>query len=124
VNSVAEGGSDGNSNPDRPNNHHPIPKFLGGDGEQELANIPSSVHVEFHSLLRQFLKEAGFDRPIGGVNGTTRLWAQDFAATPGAQDRALIQVLRASVKIDAKHGTDITQKLWKNLVEENYKSIP
>jgi hypothetical protein len=127
VNSLADdgaGGNSGNGNADPPNDHHPIPKFLGGEVDQAFAEIPRSTHQEFHRLLAQFLREAGFERPIGGVTGSAREWARDFAANPGAQERALVQVLRASRGIDAKYGTSITQKVWENLVNGSYRSIP
>jgi hypothetical protein len=51
------------------------------------------------------------------------MWLREFAAT-GAQGKALDAVLKASRAIDEKHGTDLAQWVWRNLVGGNFIFVP
>jgi hypothetical protein len=104
--------------------HHPLPMFLGGEMKQLLARIPKSVHEEFHALLRQELRAAGFTRPIGTTQGSRQMWLEEFKRSPGSQGKAFDAVLKASRTIDEKHGTSLTQWVWKNLVGNHFVYIP
>jgi hypothetical protein len=104
--------------------HHPFAKFLGGEALQWLSKIDPKIHGEFHDLLRQGLKDAGFKLPIGGKAGSTKKWLRYFEENPGAQRKAIDAMLDASRSIDAKHGTHITQDLWKNIIEGRFDAIP
>jgi hypothetical protein len=104
--------------------HHSLPKFLGGDFEQLLYRLPKAVHEELHSLLAVELKNAGLNLPIGGTTGSKLAWMTFFRNNPGAQGKALDAVLKASRAIDAKHGTSVTQSVWKNLMGNNITFVP
>ncbi len=104
--------------------HHPLPKFLGGDVEQLLAKVPTDIHQEFHDVLREELKAAGLNLPIGGRNGSSQAWAEYLSKDAARQGIAFDAVLKASRAIDAKHGTSITDSVWKNLVGQNFMLFP
>ena len=104
--------------------HHPLPKFLGGETKQFLAKIPKSTHKEFHALLREELRAAGFSLPIGTAKGSRKAWLKEFQRSDGSQGKAFNAVLKASRAIDEKHGTELTQWVWKNLVGSNYLHVP
>lgn len=104
--------------------HHPLPKFLGGFPDQVRSKLPTAVHTEFHGLLWENLKAAGIPLPIGGSNGSTAKWADYFVRFPGTQRIAFDAVLRASRSTDMKHGTNITQDVWQNVMEHKFKAYP
>jgi hypothetical protein len=104
--------------------HHSLPKFLGGFVDQVLTKLPKAVHTEFHKLLGQELKAVGIPLPVGGASGSTAKWADYFTRFPGAQRKAFDAVLSASRSIDAKYGTNITQDVWRNIMEGNFKAYP
>lgn len=104
--------------------HHPLPKFLGGDTDQLLAKIPRTIHKDFHAVLREELRAAGFTLPVGSVKGSRAVWFKELSSSPELQGRAFDAVLKASRGIDKKHGTEITQWVWRNLVGDNYLHIP
>jgi hypothetical protein len=104
--------------------HHSIPRFLGGFSRQALIQLPRSVHVEFHSMLRKKLKDAGIRLNVGGKGGSAADWARYFSANPGTQRKALDAVLDASREIDYKYGTDVTEHVWKHLLEGGFTAIP
>jgi RHS repeat-associated protein len=106
------------------NFHHPIPKFLGGDANQFLVGLESSVHVEFHSLLRTNLGEAGIPLNIGGRGGSAADWANYMTFNPGAQITAFNAVLGASRSIDVKYGTSITQSVWGSIMNGHFARYP
>jgi len=94
--------------------HHALPKFLGGNPKQKLIDIPKDVHVELHKELIKALRAKGFTLPVGGKNGSTKIWEQFFKRNPGEQRKAWDAVLDVSRAMDAKHGTNITHFFWKN----------
>ena len=104
--------------------HHPLARFLGGHSDQLLSTIPREVHIEFHKVLREELKAAGFNLPIGGSAGSTIKWVEHLSKDPASQGKAFDAVLKSSRAIDAKHGTEITEKVWKNLVGEKFFILP
>ena len=75
-------------------------------------------------MLREELKRAGFELPIGGATGSTAKWIEYFKNNPTAQAKALDTVLKASRAIDQKHGTTLTQGVWHNLVGGNIRFVP
>jgi len=95
--------------------------FLGGKWKQALANIPECYHKEFHKLLGENLKAAGFKLH---TNSRTVDWAEHFRKNPGSQAKAFDAVLKTSRQIDAKYGTNTTQGAWKNIVGGNFKAYP
>jgi hypothetical protein len=100
------------------NKHHSFPKFLGGNLKQILSELSPAIHREFHQLLRQNLKEAGF--PLDAANASAADWARYFAANPGAQEAAVKALAKTSFAIDAKYGTSITQDLLNNIGAANF----
>lgn len=68
--------------------HHPLAKFLGGHRKQLLIELPEKVHQEFHTLLREELRNVGLLLPIGGKTGSTQAWAKYFRFDPARQGKA------------------------------------
>jgi hypothetical protein len=99
--------------------HHPIPRFLGGHNAQTLSRIPTHVHQELHSQLRQALNASGIRPPVGG-NATRLEWANHLAATPGSQGAAFDAVMSVSKQIDAAYGTNVVADLAANLSAGRY----
>ena len=104
--------------------HHPLPMFLGGHQEQLLSKIPKSVHEEFHASLRQELRAKGLNLRIGGPEGSRDDWAVYLGKDATMQGKAFDAVLQASRAMDAKHGTSITEWVWKNLIGEKFFVFP
>jgi RHS repeat-associated protein len=104
--------------------HHPLPRFLGGHANQVLTPLPKNIHAEFHSLLRQNLREAGLPLNVGGRGGSAADWAQYFRQHSGAQRSALDAVLNTSREIDYRRGTQITRDVWRNLLEGKFNALP
>ena len=104
--------------------HHSLPKFLGGDAKQALSKISSDAHKELHAELRANLKEAGIPLNVGGKGGSAADWTRYMNANPGAQRKAFDAVLDASRTIDLKHGTSITQDVWRNIIENKFTAFP
>jgi hypothetical protein len=104
--------------------HHPLPKFLGGDASQLLSKLDPKLHTEFHQLLRQNLKDAGIPLNVGGRGGSAADWAQYMQFNPAAQRTAFDSVLNASRAIDTKYGTQITQDVWRNVMQGNFTPYP
>jgi uncharacterized delta-60 repeat protein/RHS repeat-associated protein len=104
--------------------HHALPKFLGGNTAQVLSRLHPSVHGEFHSLLSQNLKRAGIPLNVGGRGGSYADWARYMNLNPGAQRQAFDAVLDASRAIDVKYGTNITQDVWTNIMQSNFRPHP
>jgi hypothetical protein len=86
--------------------------------------LDPKVHTAFHGLLRDKLRAAGIPLNIGGRGGSAADWAAYMQANPGAQRTILDAVLDASREIDVKHGTDITQGVWLNIIQSNFAQYP
>jgi RHS repeat-associated protein len=102
--------------------HHPLPKFLGGEADQVLSTLDPGIHSELHELLRQNLQDAGI--PLDAANTSSAMWEQYLRSNPGAQRTAFDAVLSSSRAIDAKYGTQVTQDVWKSLVQGNLTPHP
>ena len=102
--------------------HHAVPKFLGGKAWQGLVKELGPKHQEFHSLLRQYLRDANI--PLDAANTSAAEWRRYFRANAGSQRLAFDAVLNAARDIDVKYGTDITQFFWKNLMEDRVAIYP
>ncbi len=94
--------------------HHPMPKFMGGRGEQELVDLYKSLHEKFHATLAAELKEAGLP-PVGGKTGSTVEWLKHFELNPGTRERAVEILRKATRDFDQEHGTSILPALEKEL---------
>ncbi len=103
--------------------HHGLAKFLGGDADQVLSNIPRVVHKEFHKDLAKSLKAAGFPN-VGGRGGSTADWARHFLANPGSQREALDILFDVTRQYDFKYGTNIMQDLWNNVLGHSFRAFP
>ena len=108
----------------KPQNHHPIPKFLGGNKNQIFSKLPKSIHKEFHSLLNKRLEHHGLPLPDRGPKGSTALWDRYMASNSSSQRKAFDAVLDAVRETDFNHGTDITSKFWENIMSGNFKMHP
>ncbi len=75
-------------------------------------------------MLAVELKKNGLNLPIGGTTGSTKHWAEFFTNNPDTQGKALDAVLEASRVMDAKHGTTLTQWVWKNLMGGKITFLP
>ena len=74
-------------------------------------------HDALHKALAEKLKEKGLDLPIGGKTGSTAEWQTLLQSDPNAMRNAYDAVLDASREIDAIHGTNITQDVWRNSMD-------
>ena len=108
----------------KPQNHHPIPKFLGGNKNQIFSKLPKSIHKEFHSLLNKRLKHHGLPLPDRGPKGSTALWDRYMTSNSSSQRKAFDAVLDSARETDFNHGTDITSKFWENIMSGNFKMHP
>ncbi len=89
------------------NQHHPIPKFMGGDKYgQNMVALDVNIHREFHADLDGRLRNAGLLGGRGGVGNSTRDWSDLFSRRGGGADRisAMRELLRSSMDIDRRHG--------------------
>jgi len=92
--------------------------------DQGLTTLSRPIHVEFHALLRENLKNAGIPLNVGGRGGSAADWARYMTANPDAQKKAFEAVLKASRAIDVKHGTNIVQGVWSNLINGYFTAYP
>jgi hypothetical protein len=95
-------------------NHHPLPKFMGGDANQELVPLPEKLHVSLHSDLTGALRQAGFLR-VGGRGGGRVDWAKYFAEDPDRREQAISILRRVTTNFDRANGTSIGSRLEKIL---------
>ena len=56
--------------------------------------------------------------------GSTTKWLSYFRTNPGSQEVAFGAVIRASIAIDTKYGTHITEDVVTNLIGNLYKRLP
>jgi len=104
--------------------HHPVPKFLGGLDAQSLAKIPKAAHKDLHELLHAALKKQGFElSAFGGKGSSIADWAAYLERNPGMQRKAFDTVLDVTRAVDMKHGTNITQEFWKNIMLKNFRDL-
>jgi hypothetical protein len=101
--------------------HHSIPKFTGGNVNQQLTNLSQPVHSYLHSTLRANLKDTGIPLNVGGVGGSSTAWNAYMQNNPGLQRSVFDAVLDASRSTDLKFGTSITSSVWHNLINGNFK---
>jgi hypothetical protein len=87
------------------NKHHAIPKFLGGDTNQKLAEISYDSHIEYHRLLRVALDKKGLRQEVGG-NASKEQWMAYFQNKPGKQVEAFEAVIEAAHDLKKTHPTD------------------
>lgn len=104
--------------------HHPLPMFPGGELEQLRSRIPKEIHEELHSILREELRNLGINKRIGGPGGSAGDWEKYFIEYKGSQGKAFNAVLTVSRAIDAKHGTNVTQWVWENILGKRFIFIP
>jgi RHS repeat-associated protein len=107
----------------RTEKHHAIPRFLGGFKKQDTIALAEDVHREFHSVLRQMLRDRGLPH-VGGASGSGRVWEQLMMRNRGTQRIAFDAVLKASRLIDARHGTSITQAFWREVMAGRFTPYP
>lgn len=103
--------------------HHPIPKFLGGNQKQNLINFAKGPHVEFHNQLNSRFKGLLGMRG-GGPGGGARDWTFEMINTPGMQHQALDATLDAARVVDARYGTRLTSAVWDNIVNGRFQVYP
>jgi hypothetical protein len=105
--------------------HHTIPKFLGGFEIQELVPLGSMKHDELHALINQELKARGFGVANGGIalNASAEEWSEAFSLNIGMQKQALQAVLDASRKFDAQNGTNVATTMWNSLWSRRFKRL-
>ena len=90
--------------------HHPIPKFMGGPVNQALADLAPPMHREFHKELQSELRKAGLP-PVGGKSGSTDVWLDLFERNPAARDKAMDVLQRTTRNFDISRGTSINPYL-------------
>lgn len=82
--------------------HHPIPKFLGGKEKQKLVTLSTPIHNSFHRALHDVLKHLDFPGGKGGRYGSAEYWSLFYKMVPGTEVVALAAVLGAAELIDQK----------------------
>ena len=75
-------------------------------------------------MLNNLLKKHKLPLPDRGRKGSALKWDGNMSSNLGAQKKAFDAVLDASREIDFRHGTDIVNKFWKNIMENNFKMHP
>ena len=90
--------------------HHSLPMFLGGNKNQHLTNLNSTVHSEYHKDLYKTLRKRGLPE----ANWGTENWKNYMMANPRSQIKAFAAALESAKKIDTKYGTNIAQDLLQN----------
>ena len=106
--------------------HHGIPKFLGGNREQELYGVESAWHTgpgSFHEALKLALKEEGFP-PIGSVQGSIKAWKIFFEDNPGSQSKAFGILYDVAKKYDLENDTQYLKYAMRNFSAGNFKVFP
>ncbi len=106
--------------------HHGIPKFLGGDEEQEMYGVESALHTgqgSFHEILRQALKDEGFP-PVGGTEGSILKWEQFFEERPGAQTKAFQVLYDVAKNYDFENQTQYLEYAFRNFEAGNFEVFP
>jgi len=110
--------------------HHPIPKFLGGLAEQSsFSKLPRTKHQEFHQNLREALRNAGLpeDMPaFGGPGGSRERWRDYFQAAQdeGAQESALLALLKTCDEFDGQEGTNLLEDFTRNFLGGEFEMFP
>jgi hypothetical protein len=87
------------------NKHHAIPKFLGGNPNQKLAEIGYDAHVEYHRLLRSALDKNGLRQEVGG-NASKEVWMNYFKQNPSKQVEAFSSIVEAAHELRKTYPTD------------------
>ncbi len=89
--------------------HHPIPRFIGGSADQDLADLAPPIHRAFHRDLTASLRQAG-SPPVGGATGTTGIWNK--LLQDAAKKELATQILQRTTRnFDIERGTSITPYL-------------
>lgn len=72
--------------------HHRIPKYLGGAVNQDLLRIPLETHQSVHRLLHIIFKNAGLLGGLGGRGNSAEAWLKILsdATTTGQANQALV----------------------------------
>jgi hypothetical protein len=95
--------------------HHAWTRFLGGPAKQDREALRESLHIGFHSNLRQALKNAEGFPNVGGRGGGTTDWQAYFEKYPERYQQAIDILRQVSRDFDRVHGTGITKRLENEL---------
>ena len=101
--------------------HHPIARFLGGVDEQVWALLggqPVGTHKAIHSLLRASLDKRGLKFLANISQVRARQWLKDH---PDRMKDVLNSILESSRQLDIAFGTNVTQKVWLNIILKNFR---
>ena len=101
--------------------HHPIARFLGGVDEQVWARLggqPGGTHKAIHSLLRASLDKRGLKFLANISQVRARQWLKDH---PDRMKDVLNSILESSRQLDIAFGTNVTQKVWLNIILKNFR---
>ena len=101
--------------------HHPIPKFLGGFDNQVMSTIGRGHHILFHSALNHAFKANGI--PLRG-NSSRAAWANYFNRNPGAQAKAFDTLLGVARHFDAALGSSLYDDVVTNIIGGSFRSFP
>jgi RHS repeat-associated protein len=106
--------------------HHPIPIALGGNVDQFLNPLSTSVHrSNFAKALNEELEKRGIDlKATGGPGNSAKEWAELLEnGGPGVQADVLESVLAASKRMDDQFGTNLTESVWLNILTGHFKAV-
>jgi RHS repeat-associated protein len=106
--------------------HHPIPIALGGNVDQFLNPLSTSVHrSNFAKALNEELEKRGIDlKATGGPGNSAKEWAELLEnGGPGVQADVLESVLAESKRMDDQFGTNLTESVWLNILTGHFKAV-
>jgi len=81
--------------------HHPWPKYLGGDEDQELVELPKSLHIEYHKGVQSFARH----------NVGTSYYDN---LGPEAKTELFRELTNFTKQFDSDHGTDLYLRMLRN----------
>ncbi len=107
------------------NNHHSIPKVIGGFKKQFMYTVDRSAeHVPFHIDFAANLKATGFPlNPLGGPGNSADAFRAYFFANKGSQRYAFDVLIRTAREFDAANGTQFLQFVKHNIRRFNFDMI-
>jgi hypothetical protein len=86
---------------ERTERHHPWPKYLGGAEDQELVELPRSLHIEYHRGVQEFAEHWRGKPYYDNMS-------------PDARAELFEQLSRYTKQFDDEHGTSLLEALRRN----------
>jgi len=109
----------------RCNEHHLIPKVVGGNKKQFMYSVDRATeHMPFHNDFAANLKATGFPlNPLGGRGNSTDAFRAHFLANQGSQRQVVDVLIRTAREFDAANGTQYLNFVKHNIRRFNFDMI-